>query len=148
MLPFVFWQPRLLYSWEAWGQWFMRIDVKVDMTPPTLNIRVDKSTLWPPNHKLVPIHVTVEASDADSGIASVVLTSITSNEPDNGLGDGDTANDIQGAVFGTYDTDFLLRAERSGKGSGRVYAITYTATDAAGNVTVATATVSVPHDQK
>ena len=124
------------------------IEVKVDKTPPTLNIRVDKSTLWPPNHKMVPIHVTVEASDADSGIASVVLTSITSNEPDNGLGDGDTANDIQGAEFGTNDIDFQLRAERSGTGKGRVYTITYTATDYAGNVTVATATVTVPHSQK
>lgn len=124
------------------------IDVKVDKVPPTLNIRVDKSTLWPPNHKMVPIHVTVEAFDADSGIASVLLTSITSNEPDNGLGDGDTAHDIQGAEFGTNDTDFHLRAERSGTGTGRVYTITYTATDHAGNVTVATATVTVPHSQK
>ncbi len=54
-------------------------------------------------------------------------------------------NDIQGASFGTDDRQFLLRSERSGKGSGRVYTITYSATDASGNTTVGQATVTVPH---
>jgi hypothetical protein len=42
----------------------------------------------------------------------------------------------------------LLRAERAGNGVGRLYTITLTCTDAAGNVTVKTATVLVPHDQR
>lgn len=88
---------------------------------------------------MVPIHITVEAADAMSGLPSVVLTSITSNEPND--------DDIQEAVIGTNDTDFYVRAERSGHGEGRVYIVTYTATDRAGNVTVATADIPVPHDQ-
>ena len=63
----------------------------------------------------------------------VRLVSITSNEPDNGLGDGDKPNDIQGATFGSDDRKFELRSERSGTGLGRVYTITYSATDASGN---------------
>jgi hypothetical protein len=42
------------------------------------------------------------------------------------------------------DDTFALRAERSGTGTGRVYTITYQATDACGNSTIATATVAVP----
>ena len=66
---------------------------------------------------------------------------------DNGLGEGDTPNDIQEADLGTYDRSFSLRAERSGLGNDRVYTITYEATDASGNETSATAEVTVPHDQ-
>ena len=72
---------------------------------------------------------------------------MTSNEPVNGLGDGDTAPDISGANLGTDDRNVQLRAERAGGGSGRVYTFVYRVTDAAGNSTDATATVTVPHDQ-
>ena len=71
-----------------------------------------------------------------SGVESVVLTSITSNGPDSGLGAYIQAN------FGTAATSFSLRAEKS-----RIYTITYKATDKAGNKTVTTVTVTVPHDQ-
>ncbi|NJD58053.1 MAG: DUF5011 domain-containing protein [Anaerolineae bacterium] len=67
---------------------------------------------------------------------------MTSNEPDNGLGDGDKPNDI--VILDTYT--LLLRAERSGLGQGRVYTITYQVTDACGNSTLASVTVRVPRD--
>ena len=41
----------------------------------------------------------------------------------------------------------LLRAERSGSGSGRVYTIQVSCTDALGNVAMGTVDVIVPHDQ-
>ncbi|MFK7693150.1 Ig-like domain-containing protein [Paenibacillus sp. HJGM_3] len=123
------------------------LNLKVDTSAPVVQVTVDQPVLWSPNHKLVDIVATVSANDGTAGIASIVLTSITSSDPDNGTGDGDTANDVQGAEFGTNDMSFSLRAERSGKNpAGRVYTITYTITDTAGNVTTATATVSVNHD--
>ncbi|WP_409342385.1 OmpL47-type beta-barrel domain-containing protein [Paenibacillus sp. MBLB4367] len=124
--------------------------VRIDKTAPALKVVLDKNKLWPPNHQLVPIMASVNATDSLSGvnsINSIILTSITSNEPDNGSGDGDQPNDIQGAEFGTFDTGFMLRAERAGNGTGRMYTITYTVTDNAGNMTNASATVWVPHDQ-
>ena len=97
---------------------------------------------------MVDIVATVTVSDISDAAPTVVLTSVTSNEPDNdkGKGDGNTVNDIQGAEIGTEDYEFQLRAERAGKGEGRVYTIDYTATDASGNSASASATVVVPHD--
>ena len=118
------------------------VTLNIDKTAPTLNITVSPGMLWPPNHKMVTITPSITVADANPG-TMVKLVSVTSSEPDNGLGDGDTANDI---VINAENT-MSLRAERSGKGSGRVYTITYQATDIAGNATTATATVTVPHNK-
>jgi minor extracellular serine protease Vpr len=117
------------------------IEVKVDQTAPTLTVTVDKPTLSPPNNKLETINVTIDSNDELSGLASVVLESITVNE-------GYLAEDIQGASFGTNDTEFSVRASRNGDGNGRVYTVTYLATDNAGNTFKATATVTVPKNSK
>jgi hypothetical protein len=120
----------------------------VDRTPPTINCSTTPSQLGPPNHQLVPVSVTVTASDpGGSGVAGYRLLSVTSNEPDNGLGDGDTPNDIQGWTVGVASTSGQLRAERAGGGSGRVYTFRYEARDNAGNTATATCTVTVPRDQ-
>lgn len=104
--------------------------------------------LWPPNHKLKDIHVSVIVSGTPDPAPRVVLTSVTSSEPDNGQGEGNTINDIQEAEIGIADFDFKLRAERSGSGSGRVYTITYTITDQWGNTAVASDYVRVPKSRK
>jgi hypothetical protein len=72
----------------------------------------------------------------------VTLVSATSNEPDNAPGDadGNTTNDIDQVDLDT----FRLRAERSEAGTGRIYTLTYRATDACGNRTTRSATVTVP----
>jgi len=115
----------------------------VDTTPPQISVTVTPDILWSPNHKMVDITATVTVSDICDTAPVVILTSITSDEPDDGLGDGDTENDIQI----TTDYDFRLRAERAGTGDGRVYTITYTATDSSSNSASATATVRVPHNK-
>jgi hypothetical protein len=111
----------------------------VDNTPPLISsVSVDKLTLSPPNHKLVDITLNYQISD-NCGTASAIL-SVTSNEPVNGTGDGDTAPDWE-----IVDAHHLrLRAERAGNGRGRVYTITITAIDRAGNTSVQTVTISVP----
>jgi len=95
---------------------------------------------------MVTITANVQASDTCDPNPTVTLVSITSNEPDNGLGDGDTPNDIQGAELGTDDRSFALRAERSGTGTGRLYTVTYQAKDRAGKTSTTAAQVVVPHD--
>lgn len=119
----------------------------VDNTPPSIDVSVSPTSLWAPNHKMEPIVATVQVTDNCPGV-SFALTSVTSNEPDNGLGDGDTAGDIQDAALGTADTEISLRAERQGNGDGRIYTITYTATDASNNGDQAVAVVVVPKNQK
>jgi hypothetical protein len=119
----------------------------VDTTPPVIQVTVTPDVLWPPNHRLVDITASVTVADICDPAPTFVLTSITSNEPDNGTGDGDTAGDIRGAALGTPDLSFRLRAERSGKGDGRVYTIVYTASDASGNTATGTAQVRVPHSR-
>lgn len=126
----------------------MTVDINVvDTISPLLDVVLDKTVLWSPNQKLDTVTAQVYGSDSGSGIESIVLTSITSNEQDQGTSNDDLPSDIQNAEYGTFDQTFSLRAERSGKGSGRIYTITYTATDKAGNKTVKSVTVTVPHDQ-
>ena len=119
-----------------------------DTTPPTLNVSVQPSTLWPPSHNLVKITASVQVGDFCDPHPTLVLVSITSNEADDGLGEDDMPADVQGAFFGTDDREFFLRAERSGRGAGRIYTITYRATDASGNAVLATTEVKVPHDHR
>ena len=114
-----------------------------DTTPPVItSLSTNAPTLWPPNHKMVAVTVSVTTSDAVSGVTTRII-SATSNEPDNGLGDGDTAGDT--AITGAMTLN--LRAERSGKGNGRTYTITVEARDAAGNASTKTCTVFVPKSQ-
>ncbi|MGH7820443.1 MAG: HYR domain-containing protein [Candidatus Binatia bacterium] len=118
-----------------------------DTTAPAIHVSLSPSVLWPPDHRLVPITASVTVSDLCDPAASFRLVSITSNEPADGLGDGVLAPDVQGASFGTPDTSFAVRAERSGTGTGRVYTIVHRATDAAGNARDAIASVTVPLNQ-
>jgi hypothetical protein len=113
-----------------------------DTTPPTLTVSAAPGVLWPPNHKRVPVDALIAVTDDTDPHPAVGLVSVTSNEPDDsrGHGDGHTTGDIQ-LVDGN---SFLLRAERSATGPGRVYTITYRATDACDNTTHAAATVLVP----
>ncbi len=135
------------YSLDGGTTWRV-FEVSRDTTPPTVSCSSNPSTLWPPNHKLANVSASVSVTDSESGPAGFTLLSVTSSEPDNGLGDGDTANDIQGWSTGTADTSGQLRAERSGTGSGRTYTLTYQGVDAAGNSATCATRVTVPHDQR
>jgi hypothetical protein len=87
--------------------------------------------------------VTVEVNDDQDATPSCQVVSVSSNEPPNGTGDGDTAPDWE--IVG--ERAVRLRAERSGRGVGRVYTITVDCVDDAGNAATGTATVTVPRDQ-
>jgi hypothetical protein len=114
----------------------------VDTTPPEIMVSVTPDSLWPPNHKYAQVEANVTAQDICDPSPTITFVSITSNEPDNGIGDGNTVNDI--TILSNYTFEF--RAERSGNGVGRVYTITYQATDASGNSAQASATITVDHN--
>ena len=118
----------------------------IDQTPPVIDVSMVPAFLWPPNHRMVDVDVTVTAVDNCDESPSVVLVSATSNEPDDvtGAGDGHTSPDIDGATTGTADFEVQLRAERQGQGSGRTYTLTYSATDDSGNSASDSADAGVP----
>ena len=101
--------------------------------------------LWPPNHKFVDI--TIEGvTDPDGDVVTITITNITSDEPTasiKGAGGDKHAPDASGVGTDTAS----LRAERSGTGNGRVYEITFVASDGIAD-TVGNVTVCVPHDYR
>ncbi|HSP83078.1 MAG TPA: T9SS type A sorting domain-containing protein, partial [Gillisia sp.] len=109
-------------------------------SPVISNLNQNYEPLWPVNHKMIPVFIDYLASD-NCNIATTVL-SVTSNELENGLGDGDQAPDWE--ILDEHNV--LLRAERSGKGNGREYYITIKVTDSSGNFTEQLVTVTVPRD--
>lgn len=114
-----------------------------DTMPPVLTVSLTPDQLWPPNHKLAAVQAEVTVQDDQDPNPVVRLVSITCNETI------DPAKDIAGANLGTDDRTFSVRAERTGqRKEGRVYSVTYSATDEDGNTATATATVTVPHDQR
>jgi len=117
-----------------------------DQTPPQITVDLRPGLIWPPNHRMVLVRADVEAFDY-CGPVNVMLQSVTSNEPDDSTGDGNTSPDIQKADVGTADYLFKVRAERSGNGTGRIYTATYDATDPSGNSSSASGETVVPHDR-
>jgi hypothetical protein len=96
--------------------------------------------LFPPNHKFVP--VTVSLTTQGTGV-TCKITSVSSNQPINGTGDGNTSPDW----IVTGDLTVLLRAERAGNiKTDRIYTITVQCTDAFGNTATTNVHVTVPHD--
>ncbi|HMF95722.1 MAG TPA: right-handed parallel beta-helix repeat-containing protein [Vicinamibacterales bacterium] len=105
-----------------------------DATPPTIQSAVAApSVLSPANHQLAPVTLGVSAGDACGGPVHCRIISVTSNE-------SITSQDW----IITGDLTLRLRADRSNKGSGRIYTITVECTDPSGNRSTTTATVTVP----
>ena len=121
----------------------------VDTTPPVIVSFAYNGPmcLWPPNHSyfVLDLAASVDAliTDACDPNPHIEFSGGTVNQPDNGLGDGNTVNDL--VVFPDHA---CLRAERQGTVlEGREYTLDLLAVDASGNTADPTIVVAVEHDQ-
>ena len=117
-----------------------------NQTPDCSTAYAALGCLWPPNHKFVDINI-MGVTDPDGDPITITITNITSDEPtatDKGSGGAKHAPDAIGVSTDTAS----VRAERSGRGDGRVYVIYFTASDGRGGTCEGgSVVVKVPHDQ-
>ncbi|HNX84062.1 MAG TPA: SusF/SusE family outer membrane protein [Bacteroidales bacterium] len=108
--------------------------------PVVSGLKENYDPLWPPDHNMVQVPLDYQVYD-NCGSTECQLY-VWSSEPDNGTGDGDTAPDweiIDGQTV-------MLRAERSGTGTGREYHIIIECRDMSWNFSYNEIVVKVPHD--
>ena len=114
-----------------------------DTTPPVITSVVadPHEIIWPPNHKLIPIVISVTATDAVDANPFVHILSVTSDQPEDcHCGDGDVAPD---EIFSTDgNMNIQVRAERT-SGQDRHYTVTVAVTDSSGNTSIGTVVISV-----
>jgi hypothetical protein len=108
-----------------------------DTNPPVIvQINATPDILWPPNRRMVPIQLAVDALDDQDPAPVARIAGVTSNEP---------GNPSQPDWEITGPLSLNLRADRLGTGKGRIYTITIECQDAAGNVSSGSVEVTVPH---
>lgn len=117
-----------------------------DHEAPVITTNGVTPLLFPANHVYhtfnVTDFVTAVSDNCDAlGVSDVVIDKVTSDEVENGDGDGDTFNDI---VIASDCKSVQVRAERANNGDGRVYTITFKVTDTSGNVGTKTSKIHVP----
>ena len=118
------------------------ITVNPTTAPPICNLAIpNKSVLWPPNHKLQQIDVlnVFEVGHEHDLGNKIIISKISQDEPTNGLGDGDTP--IDGVIKTGYA---LIRQERQGGSNGRVYVISFTASNSYGVACTGSVKICVP----
>src|SRR5260370_7273859 len=97
-----------------------------------------RNGIWAANHQMVAITIEVQATE-NCGPTSSKIVAVTSNEPIGSLREGS-----DWLITGDLRAD--LRAERLGRGQGRIYSILGKCDDVAGNSSLRAATRAVPHD--
>jgi len=109
--------------------------------PPTEDhCDVATTVLWPPNHGLVDVGLTVHAFDDCDPSPTLEVLVYADEDDELKKGDGRHSPD---AILD--DGVLRLRAERSGRGDGRVYLIVVVGTDCNGDEHFSCCTVVVPH---
>jgi hypothetical protein len=120
-----------------------------DVEPPVITVSDKRTSNWPPNHK--PFELSIDdyilsVTDNCPGVSEddIIIDQVSSDEPRNGKGDGNTSNDI---IVGDDCRIVKLLAERQGSGNGRVYTVYLAVADAHGNIGTAEIKAEVPHDK-
>lgn len=119
------------------------VTVRDSSSPEIVSLTPSKTELWPANHKMVAVTIGAVVHDIVDPSPVTRIVSVSSNESVNGSGDGNTSTDWE--ITGPLTLN--LRAERSGNGSGRIYTIGVESRDGAGNLSLSTTTVTVPHNR-
>jgi hypothetical protein len=114
-----------------------------DTTAPSIEMLAlpNGGVIWPPNGQMVPIDVDATATDAIS-VPVCAVTTIVSSEPTTSRGRNAGPDWL---ITGPLSVE--LRATRTGNGPGRVYTLTISCEDEAGNSTTGVVTATVPHDR-
>lgn len=122
------------------------VTLRRDATPPSCTVTAAPSSVWPPNHKRVPVTLTVSVSDATSAPGPLTLISRTAS----GAAGDITGFDALGtpALSADGKTATYTIAGQVTANKDESYSVQYSAADQAGNVTACpTAAINVPHDQ-
>jgi probable HAF family extracellular repeat protein len=119
------------------------ITVQDETAPEILTLTAHPDRLWPPNHRMVPVHIQVSVEDACDTQPVCRVSSVSSNQPETRLGAKPKVKDWEIVD----DLTVKLRAERSGKEGDRIYTLTVECVDQSGNNSAGTTTVTVPHDR-
>lgn len=105
-------------------------------------VTASRSTLWPPQHQMVPVSLWLNYDAMPVSFSSVRVVSVTSNEPETGLWADDVGPDWE--ITDTGNLKVSLRTERDDNGSGRIYTIWIEGRDARGQEYLCSTTVTVP----
>jgi hypothetical protein len=110
--------------------------------PDCSGAAASSGVIWPPDHKMFSVSI-VGVTDPNNLPISIVVTEILQDESVAAPGSGNTSPD--GTGIGTSTA--MVRAERAGPGTGRIYFISFNATNTTGQQCTSTVPVFVPHDQ-
>jgi len=125
-------------------QGIYRADPVPSNVPPDCSaVQATPGTLRPPDHTFGTVAIT-GVTDPDNNPVVITVTSIRQDEPVKGRGDGNTAPD----GVGVGSPLVMVRAERSGRGDGRVYHVSFMADDGQSGQCTGEVVVCVPHDQR
>lgn len=117
----------------------------LDDSPPIITVISSPITLWPPNHEYTSFDLDdFILSVSDNCSYEVYISHATSDEPETGVGSGNTTDDI---VIADDCQSIDLRKERAGTRNGRVYTIHFVAEDQAGNTSTASVQVHIPKNE-
>jgi hypothetical protein len=112
----------------------------LDRVPPVIHrLQASPAVLNPPNHKMVPVTIAVDATDNVDPRPVSRIVGVRSNQSVDANGDGHTSDDWQ--ITGALTLN--VRSERAGGRGDRIYTITVETRDAAGNRSLGTTTVTV-----
>ena len=123
-----------------------------DNEPITGSVSPSIDTLWPPNHRMIPVSIDASAlvthnPDTQITITSVATSEYSSQEAGEDYGENIyDENKFEPDWEITGDLTLNLRSERSGSSTGRTYTITVTASDCSGDYFFSTEVV-VPQDK-